>query len=94
MSMLFSSSVWHLAGLLLVQVVRLELVVAAYVAFSLSSDGSDTNDAFIDGGHSFLSRNVNSCSFMVCSGYHVSLMLLSLLRVMNVSSSQKKKKEN
>ena len=37
MSILFSSSVWHLAGLLLVQVDRLELVVAAYVAFSVTA---------------------------------------------------------
>ena len=42
----------------------------------------------------FLSRCVVSFSFMVCSGHHVSLRLLSLLRVMNISPSHKKKKKN
>ena len=48
---------------------------------------------FMDGDHPFLSRCVVSFSFMVCSGHHVSLRLLSLLRVMNISPSQKKKKK-
>ena len=39
----------------------------------------------------FLSRCVVSFSFMVCSGHHVSLRLLSLLRVMNISPSPTKK---
>jgi len=47
----------------------------------------------MDGDHPFLSRCVVSFSFMVCSGHHVSLRLLSLLRVMNISPSQNKKKE-
>ncbi len=47
----------------------------------------------MDGDHPFLSRCVVSFSFMVCSGHHVSLRLLSLLRVMNISPSQKKKKK-
>ena len=47
----------------------------------------------MDGDHPFLSRCVVSYSFMVCSGLHVSLRLLSLLRVMNISPSRKKKKK-
>jgi len=47
----------------------------------------------MDGDHPFLSGCVVSFSFMVCSGHHVSLRLLSLLRVMNISPSQKKKKK-
>ncbi len=47
----------------------------------------------MDGDHPFLSICVVSFSFMACSGLHVSLRLLSLLRVMNISPSQKKQKE-
>ena len=44
----------------------------------------------IIGDHPFLSRCVVSFRFKVCSGHHVSLRLLSLLRIMNISPSQKK----
>ncbi len=43
----------------------------------------------MDGDHPSLSRCVVSFSFMVCSGHHIFLRLLSLLRVMNISPSQK-----
>ncbi len=46
----------------------------------------------MDGDHPSLSRCVVSFSFMVCSGHHISLRLLSLLRVMNIPPSQKKNK--
>ena len=49
---------------------------------------------FMDGDHPSLSRCVVSFSLMVCSGHHLSLRLLSLLRVMNISPSTKKKKKH
>ena len=45
----------------------------------------------MDGDHPSLSRYVVSFSLMVCSGQHIFLRLLSLLRVMNMSPSQNKK---
>jgi len=47
----------------------------------------------MDGVHPSLSRCVVSFSLMVCSGHHISLRLLSLLRVMNISPSRKKERK-
>ncbi len=44
----------------------------------------------MDGNHPSLSRCAVSFSWMVCSGHHISLRSLSLLRVRNISPSQKK----
>jgi len=43
--------------------------------------------------HPSISRCVVSFSLMVCDGHHISLRLLSLLRVMNISPSQKKRQK-
>jgi len=51
-----------------------------------------TKLCFMNGDHPFLSRCVISFSFMACSGHHVSLRLLSLLRGMNISPCHKKGK--
>ncbi len=48
---------------------------------------------FMEGDHPFISRHVVSFSHMICSGHHMSLRLLSLLPVMNMSPSQKKEEK-
>ena len=82
MSSFFGSLVWHLVGMRFVQVGRLECCCCCL--FGLVCDGSDTNDAFL-----FYQDVFFSFSLMVCSGRHISLSFISLLRIMNVSPSKK-----